>query len=126
MLLFDACYNEFILLNETICYVSVNKLYNYNLKIAYNLSLLRTNGRDFMNTLSVYYLQILLPLPVLAVIGITMCSMYFVGALFVYMLYRMVTDANKLINSGAVSGKDKWQMFTPFLSIKYFKQLYLM
>ena len=79
-----------------------------------------------MNTLSVYYLQILLPVPFVALVGVTMCSLYFFGALFVYMLYRMVTDANKLINSGAVSKKDQWQMFTPFVSIKYFKQLYLM
>jgi len=78
-----------------------------------------------MNTLAIYYLQILVPLPVLLWVGLYECSHYFWGLLIIYVFYRMVTDANKLINSGAISKKDQWQLFTPFLSVKYFKQLYL-
>jgi len=79
-----------------------------------------------MNTLVIYYLQITIPLPILIWTGLYECSMYFWGLLIVYIFYRMVTDANKLINSGAISKNDQWQLFTPFLSIKYFKQLYFM
>jgi len=76
------------------------------------------------NRLFSYYLQILLPVPALIWTAVYEGSLYFWGSLLVYIFYRMVTDANKLINSGAISKNDQWQLFTPFLSVKYFRQLY--
>jgi hypothetical protein len=77
-----------------------------------------------MTTLVKFYLQILVPLPVLLLVGLYGSSWDFWILILIYIFYRMVTDANKLINSGAISKKDTWQLFTPFISVKYFKQLY--
>lgn len=73
-----------------------------------------------MKNLLIYYFQILLPIP-LMVWTSTKNSKMFVMTLVFYLLYRYLIDGLKLYRNGIISNKER---LYPFLSIKYFKELY--
>ena len=74
----------------------------------------------FMKNLLIYYFQILIPIP-LMVWASTKNSKMFVMTLVFYLLYRYFIDGLKLYRNGIISNKER---LYPFLSIRYFKELY--
>lgn len=81
-----------------------------------------------MKDLVLYYLQILLPLPLLYLVAKSDNAWIFVILLFVYALaYRPLVDGYRLYNKGVIKKSDiKKSFYTSFSwDIKYFKELYL-
>ena len=74
-----------------------------------------------MKNLLIYYFQIILPLPLLIWAAINGTSRMFVLLLALYFIYRYYVDGYKLYRAGIISNKERMY---PFLSIRYFKQLY--
>jgi hypothetical protein len=75
-----------------------------------------------------YYLQIVLPLPLIYLINqILHKSDVFVLLLLLYALfYRGLTDGFKLQRLGLLKGNELWKMFIPFSTfrLRYFHELY--
>lgn len=75
--------------------------------------------------LLIFYLKILLPLP-LIIVAKEISPLFFFLFLFLYIfLYRPEVESQKLIKSDIIQKKEKWKFFfIPFFSIKYFEELF--
>ncbi len=72
-----------------------------------------------------FYLQILLPLPLLVFICKLDSATVFCASLMVYaLIYRPLTDAKRLADIGAIKRNEKWKLFIPFYRLNYFYELY--
>ncbi len=77
-----------------------------------------------MKNLFVYYLAILLPIPLL--ISISNNSVFFTFLLLSYIVFRGFVDGQRLIEKGVIEKKDLWKsVLIPFWSSRFFRQLYL-
>jgi hypothetical protein len=78
-----------------------------------------------MKNIFIYYLAILLPWIPLEWFLKNGESTQFVVFLFLYIfVYRLFTDAYRLLAKGAIEKKDMWKVIVPFSRAKYFKALY--
>jgi hypothetical protein len=77
------------------------------------------------NTL-IYYLVILIPVPIMIWLVLTDKTLWFVISLLFYALvFRPITDSYRLIKKEAIRKKDIWKLFVPFYGRTiYFKKLY--
>lgn len=77
-----------------------------------------------MKKLLIYYVSILFPLP-LIVWSATYNSKIFVILLLIYsLIYRSLTDGQRLLEKGIIIKSEFWKSFIPFWTSKYFRQLY--
>jgi hypothetical protein len=76
-----------------------------------------------MKNLLVYYLAIILPLP-LIIWSASYSSSLFVILLFSYVIYRSFVDGQRLIRKGIINKNDLWKSFIPFWGMRFFKELY--
>ena len=80
-----------------------------------------------MKNLIIYYFTILIPLPILVWLAFSNKTNSFVILLLFYALvYRPIIDGYRLIEKGVISKKGFWELFIPFWSIKWFKELYFL
>jgi|WetSurSiteA1Bulk_404760.scaffolds.fasta_scaffold01010_7 hypothetical protein len=78
-----------------------------------------------MKNLLVYYLSIISPLAVLALLLFEGMKVEFVIGILVYAsVYRPVTDGFRLLAKGKIQKDEFWKLFIPFWSIQWFKSLY--
>lgn len=75
-----------------------------------------------MKKIIVYYLAILLPIPLL--ISASGSSKMFVVLLFFYIFYRGFVDGQRLIEKGVLKSNQIWKAFIPFWCSRYFRELY--
>ena len=71
-----------------------------------------------------YYLATILPL-VAIIYGLKDNPTAFVICLLLYIVYRPLLDAYKLISKGIIAKKDWLKMYNPWFSRNYFRELYL-
>lgn len=75
-----------------------------------------------------YYIQILLPIPILIFFNKVLNSpvLFFSGLILYAVVYRGLIDGYRLQRLGILAKKDFWKMFTPFhlFRVKYFTELY--
>jgi hypothetical protein len=72
-----------------------------------------------------FYLVITLPLLMLIwPLATGHKALFAVGLLAYALLYRPVTDGSRLLSIGKIERGDRWKLFIPFWSIKWFKSLY--
>jgi hypothetical protein len=77
-----------------------------------------------MKTLIIYYVAILLPIPLLYWSLFQSSSMFFVLLMSYALIYRGFTDGQRLIEKGLLNKKEFWKAFIPFWTSQYFRQLY--
>jgi len=79
-----------------------------------------------MLSLVLYYLVILLPIPMLAWIAHTGNSVWFVIVLFIYVLpYRAIIDGIRLVKKHVITTSEIPLLFIPGKRFNYFRQLYV-
>jgi hypothetical protein len=75
-----------------------------------------------------YYLQIVLPFPILYLFLEVLHSSwsFFIGLLLYAIVYRGFTDGYRLQKLGLIGKNELWKMFIPFSTfrLKYFRELY--
>lgn len=76
-----------------------------------------------MKNLFLYYLLILLPIPLLVVLLLEDTMTFFIG-LLVYFFYRGIVDGFRLYKLGKIAKKDIWKTNIAFYQFKYFETLY--
>lgn len=77
-----------------------------------------------MKNLIIYYIQILLPLPLLYFFAKQNESVMFVVLLAFYYIYRIFTDYYRLRRKNVLKKNDFLLFIFPLWNIKYFKELY--
>lgn len=78
-----------------------------------------------MKNIFIYYLMILLPwLPLEWLLKTGESTLFFVFLFLYIFVYRLFTDAYRLLAKGAIEKKDMWKVIIPFGRAKYFKVLY--
>lgn len=76
-----------------------------------------------MKNLFIYYLSILLPIPLL--ISVSNNSVFFTFLLLFYIIFRGFIDGQRLIEKNVIEKKDLWKsVLIPFWSSRFFRQLY--
>ena len=76
-----------------------------------------------MKNLFIYYLSILLPIPLL--ISVSNNSVFFTFLLLFYIIFRGFIDGQRLIEKNVIEKKDSWKsVLIPFWSSRFFRQLY--
>ena len=79
-----------------------------------------------MKKLFIYYLKILLPLPIIALFAeLNLTWIFIIFLAFYVLIYRTIIDSEKLILKGVITKKNRWRLLIPFWHIKYFDELYL-
>jgi len=79
-----------------------------------------------MKNLLYYYMQILLPIPLIALFAAMDLTWIFLTFFIFYVLiYRPIIDGDKLVRKGLMNRSNRWKLLLPFWHIKYFKELYL-
>ncbi len=76
-----------------------------------------------MKNLLVYYLVILLPVPLLVWV-IDQDGHLFVWLLLAYVFYRMIVDSFRLKSLELIPAVNLWKAMIPLYYVKYFKQQY--
>lgn len=77
--------------------------------------------------LLIYYLLIILPIPLLIMMRQLDLDYTFIIGILVYAgIYRPIINANRLIEMGIISKEEKYKLFIPFNSRKYMYYLYFM
>ncbi|QNK61769.1 hypothetical protein H7F33_14560 [Pedobacter sp. PAMC26386] len=72
-----------------------------------------------------YYLQILVPLPILYWLAVSCPASFFVIGLLAYaLIYRPFVDGYRLLYMGSIEKSSFVKLFIPFYSTKYFYDLY--
>lgn len=77
-----------------------------------------------MKNLFVYYVQILLPLPLIYISSEFGNSSFFVGLLAFYLIYRIFVDYYRLVKKGLMEKKYFFKILIPFWRTQFFKELY--
>lgn len=77
-----------------------------------------------MKNLVIYYLQIIIPLPLLYLSSKEEDSAMFFSLFIFYLVYRIFTDYFRLLKKGVVMKSNFFMFFMPIWHIKYFKELY--
>lgn len=78
-----------------------------------------------MKNIIVYYLAILLPIPLLIWLSKTNNSDWFTILLLVYALpYRTLIDGMRLISKKLMGWNEIWKLFIPDQKIEYTRELY--
>lgn len=78
-----------------------------------------------MKNIIVYYLAILLPIPLLIWLSKTNNSDWFTILLLVYALpYRTLIDGMRLISKKLMGWNEIWKLFIPGQKIEYTRELY--
>ena len=68
-----------------------------------------------MKNIFVYYLAILLPIPLLIWISTTEASMWFAILLLVYVIpYRTLVDGLRLVNKKVLKWNEIWKLWVPW------------
>jgi hypothetical protein len=78
-----------------------------------------------MRNLFVYYLAILLPIPLMVWAVSNGNSTLFGVLLLSYVVYRGFTDSRRLLEKGLIKKKESWKIFIfPWYYGRFFKELY--
>ena len=78
-----------------------------------------------MKNIIVYYLAILLPIPLLIWLSKTNNSDWFTFLLLVYALpYRTLIDGMRLISKRLMRWNENWKLFIPGQRLEYTRELY--
>ncbi len=77
-----------------------------------------------MRNLLIFYIAILLPLPLLVWFVMSGENNYFVIGAIMYIIYRCFTDGYRLYSLGLISKADIFKFKVIFLRFKYFSKLY--
>lgn len=79
-----------------------------------------------MKELIIYYVKIIIPLPLIVLPLQAGLFWLFIGYFGIYWLgFRTYVDGNRLIQKGIISKNKRWKLLLPGLRMKYFKELYL-
>ncbi len=76
-----------------------------------------------MKNIFIYYLAILLPIPLL-IWSLYNNSITFFIILMFNVVYRGFIDGQRLVEKKIINKKDLWKAFMPFWKFKYFRSLY--
>ncbi len=77
-----------------------------------------------MKNLSIYYFQILIPIPLLYFAAKEKDSVLFCTLMAFYYIYRIFTDYYRLSKKDVLKKNDYILFIIPLWNIKYFKELY--
>ena len=78
-----------------------------------------------MKNIFVYYLAILLPIPLLIWISTTESSMWFAILLLVYVIpYRTLVDGLRLVNKKVLKWNEIWKLWVPWKFRELINDLY--
>jgi hypothetical protein len=77
-----------------------------------------------MKNLSIYYFQILIPIPLLYFAAKEKDSVLFCALMAFYYIYRIFTDYYRLSKKDVLKKNDYILFIIPLWNIKYFKELY--
>jgi len=78
-----------------------------------------------MKNIFVYYLAILLPIPLLILISNTADSKWFVISLLIYAIpYRTLVDGLRLVNKKVLKWNEIWKLWVPWKFRELIKDLY--
>ena len=77
--------------------------------------------------LTLFYLAILLPIPLMYLVSVNYGPTAFTIFLLVYIfLYRPVIDGLRLVQTGKITKSGFWKMFIPGHTLYYFRDLYFL
>lgn len=77
-----------------------------------------------MKNILIYYLSILLPIPLLVWSLYYNSIMFFILLMSYVIIYRGFVDGQRLIEKKLMNKNELWKAFIPFWTSKYFRQLY--
>ncbi len=84
-----------------------------------------SKNKIMLKNIVVYYLAILLPVPLLIWVSKSGYSGWFVALIFIYALpYRTLIDGVRLVNKKIIKLREIWKLLVPWQRFEYTKELY--
>jgi hypothetical protein len=78
-----------------------------------------------MKSLIIYYIKILLPVPIIVFFANMELTWIFFALLGLYLLiYRAIIDGDRLMQKGSIDKSERWKLFIPFWRLRYLEELY--